>query len=1069
MTELATEPEAEAEEDKEEEEEEESLHDSVSEKLDGIFEGVSETVGDTRQAAVGGLSKGKRSTRTDESESSFTLDEEGNTTGTQELTQKGGAVGAGHHSKTDTGGVKGQVKTTNETELEGLAGAQWAAAFVKTADKDKLEAGIDVLAKAGAFGEARKKLAYRKGRLNAQMEAKGSGGAGVQGSLKGGASATKSTIPVIDRSFVSELELAIQIAVKAGLWADGEFNASASYGPLEASAFAKISALIGAELKMSGRAWVGVKEAGVEWEAEAFAGARVSGEAGVSVKLGPAELEASVEGEAMAGAEAKTSGNLKVGLKGVSAKVEAEAFAGAKAKVTGTAGFKIRGRTIVSVSGTAEVSVGAGATFKGEFTLENGVMRFGAELSASLGLGMGAGGGAMVDAGAIAKIIAADLREMSGSEGPVKSKSANFAREEIKDEVKADAIRQIGYNAVLDEFQLYAAKKTEEGDNVVKKDKVQKIINDAAIFHADKLKYREFDQGIKKAALEAFEGQVTGFATDGGMIREWGVITGAAVTKFKADAAAEAAQQKARDKLGSELAAYGATKLGEKKPTPVSKEEVQAIIAKHLPALRAAYQVTDTFGTLQNDTNAPVDRAVLQASDEFRAQWMKDLLTHQGGLIKTFEPLTQEEARKEAKDQADNVARAEALNAMGSALETYKAKVIADEKLSAPDLAIIQKHYNAAVKKAPDALNSAAGNRAAEAKITGSLAGLVSGVVVGGGSVSFRNVEGGLKKARDGQKAAADNAARTRAVDTFRANLAAYKEKMVAGGGSSLFGKAKTGLEVAEVKKALDLALKAVPGWAAWTDAQKDDFHVQLTTAAQEALGDALRTIILQAGQIRAFEPDNAKLLAAKDDRKLNGKKILTGGQEQDNDRRKLVADLVVPGLKTYSDKLRAAGQKSPTSPEAMPTQTRLTELITQGMKTVRADLLNSPVADKELTEHLRFLFPMITAVDVANMAITKIGVNPAYYSQRNEQLAVSTLGNQLLGVFTADLNGKVDLRRAEVQSLIYRSYPKAQGQPGHIVDKAMKLAVEAAITTVQEITIKDGVIQKFVEKKKAP
>jgi hypothetical protein len=1063
------ETEAEAEEEKEEEEEEESLHDTVGEKLDTIFEGVSDTISETRQGALNGLATGKGRSTTDESEGAYTLDEEGNTLGVQKLTQKGGAVGVGHHSQTDKGSIKGTAKKTDETELEGLAGAQWAAAFVTNADPKKLEAGVDLLAKAGAFGTARKKLAYRNGRFNAQMEAKGSGGAGVEGSLKAGATATKTNIPIVDKAFISELEAAIQIAVKVGFWVDGEFNASASYGPVTASAFAKASALIGAELKMSGRAWIGLKEAGVEWEAEAFAGAKVTGEAGASVKVGPAELEAKVEGEAMAGAEAKTSGNFKIGVKGVSAKVQAEAFAGAKAKVTGTAGFKIRGRTIVSVSGEVEVSAGAGGKVKGEFTLENGVMKFGAELSAALGLGAGAGFDAMIDAGALATIIAADLRELAGSEGPVKAKSPNFKREAITDETKAEAIRQIGYNAVLEEFQLYAAKKGEEGKNVVKKEKVQQIIKDAAIFNADKLKYVEYDEGMKQAAYEAFRGQVTYIDIQAGTIRGWDVVKGEDVAKFKASSAAFAAQEKAKEKLKTDLTSYGTKKVADKKKTPLAKAEVQEIIAKHLPALRSAYNVTDTFSG--ESANAPIDQAVLEASDELQAQWFNGFGVHQGGLIKRFEARTHDEVLKEAQDEKDDTARDTALAAMGKALTEYKAKVIADEKITAPDLAVIQKHYDAAAKKAPTAFGTAKGNAASIAQITESLSGLVSGVTVGGGRVTFRNVEGGIQKARGDAKKATTDAARSQAVDSFKANLTAYKEKMVAGGGFQLIGKPKISIEAKEVERVLGLAMKLVPGWASWTVEEKDEFDLSLTTAAQEAFGDILKYINIGGGALHVLDVDNAKLVSMKDDRKLNGTKVLTGGQEQDNDRRKLVADLVVPGLQKYGEQLKATGAKKPASSEAMPTEAGLAKRINDGMKTVRADLIGSPVADEELTWHLKDLFKMITDVEVKNMAITRIGVNPSYFSQKNEQKAVDGIVmDTLLPFVEAQLGTERDLRRAQVQSLVYKAYAKVQGQPGHIVDKAMVQVIGISLRdTVQEITIKDGVIQKFVEKKKTP
>lgn len=1065
MTELATEPEVEPEEDKEEEEEEESLHDTVSEKLDSIFESTAETIGDTRQAAVGGLSKGNRHTATNETESGYTLDESGQTDGRQTLTQKGAAVGVGHHSKTDTGGIKGQTQTKNETELEGHAGAQWAAAVVTKAKQDgTLEAGIDLLAKAGAFGTARKKLAYRKGRGSASMEAKGSGGAGIEASLKAGGTASTTKIPGVDRRFISDLEAAIQIAVKVGLWADGEFAAQANYGPIEAKAWGEVHALIGADLKMSGRAWVGLTEAGVEWEAEAFAGAKVSGKAGVSVALGPGELIAEVEGEAMAGAEAKTSGNLKIGLKGVSAKAKAEAFAGAKAKVTGTAGFKLRGRTIVSVSGTAEVSAGAGGSVEGEFTIENGVLRFGAGLSAVVGVGAGGKVDAMIDAGSLATIIAADLREMAGAEGPVSTTSPNFERTPLEDKTKAGVIEQIGYDAVIEEFQIYGARKGEQGKNVVKKEVVQQKIKDAAIFHADKLKYLEFDRGIERAAREAFAGQLIDFGVNAGNITAWNVVKGDAAATFKTDSKTGLARQKAQEQLGAELTAYGEKKIAAKVAQPVLQTEVQAIITKHLPALRTAYGVVGTAG----DQTA-LDQGVMEAADPLIERWFDEFNVHQGGLIKRFGVRAPDAVRAEVKDEKADAARGPILASLGRDLETYKAKLVADPAVSMADPAKLNQLYADAVKKAPSAFGSPEGEASIIAQFSKSFDGVISNIRVLGSKLVYSNVERGLKTVRDQANAKAADTARTRAVESFGANLTAYKEKMVAGaaGLSGVFGKARTGLDRAEIEKALALSIKGVDLGANPQEIMA--FDGRLKAAAQAALGDVLLDLGIVGGTVVSFKADDAKLAAAKSDRKQNGKKLLTGGQEQDNDRRKLVADLVVPGLQAYGEKLRAIGEKKPASPESMPTEAKLKEAIAKGIKTVRADLLGSPVADKELEWHLRREFPMITGLTVANMEITTIGVNPSYFTQKNEAKAVSLAVQTLVPVVSKEMGPSAELTRGQAQSLIYRVYPAVQGQPGHIVDQALMEVLGFALKGVEVIKIKDAVIEKFVVKKKGP
>jgi len=436
--------------------------------------------------------------------------------GRTETTDRKAQAGVGTSGGTSSDVFDGTTRTTSATKTEGFAGAEAACKTISKYSPGEVEHAVELMARAGAFGEASAKAAVERGKLKASAEGKATGKAGAEATLK-------ASVKVSEDLF-NALKATVEAGAMVGVEGSLQGKLAAGYGPLSASISGQLKAMAGAMAKAKASLDVGITHVYAEFEASAFAGAKVDGEAKVGIKLGDAEATAAIQGSAMAGAEAKVEGGFKIDLSGVEMSGKVEAFAGVKATAKGKTEFGYGGRTIFSASGKVGVSAGVGGKAGGEFSFRAGKLKISGDVALALGIGGEVGAEIEVDFYALALMIE-DLivKAFLTKKEQIERASPGVERTPIIDEALAAKTRQQGYDAYIKDFQAYDAKKAKQGDSGIKRERVQEILDNRWHSNKQQWQFAEFDEGIMRAAREAFGNKLTDIIVQGGQLRAFQV------------------------------------------------------------------------------------------------------------------------------------------------------------------------------------------------------------------------------------------------------------------------------------------------------------------------------------------------------------------------------------------------------------------------------------------------------------------------------------------------------------------------------------------------------------------
>jgi hypothetical protein len=977
----------------------------------------------------------------DKSERSYTTDAEGSVSGTQTETTKSTGAGVKASSKVESESFDGATAKQMSGEAETLVGAEAAIKILKVASADEIKIAVESLARAGAFGQAEMKAAIQRGKASASFGADASGGAGVQASME--------AMAKIDRSgLIPALEATFEAAIKAGVWGEAGFKADARIGPLALAVCARIDGFLGASAEVSAKAFANFKEGiGGEISGEAFVGARSSGSTTAELTLGPAQLEVGAEYDAMAGAKAEVSLKASVSLKGVSAEFSASAFAGAKFEAKAHGAIKIMGKKIVHAKGKISVSAGAGGEVEGVFEIKSGKLRIGGELAATLGVGGGAGGELELDFGALAEVIVAKVGELAmESDNPaIKEKSPDYVRTPLTDPAMQDKKRQIGYESVYEDFLAYANKKTMQGAQGIKKERVQAIIQNRGPILRPEFAYVETDQGIENAAKEAFKGMLKGIVVQHGYIRAFDVVPATEVAAHKTSKQQEEKWRAARDAVRDDFTKYCLKKSGTGE-NGIKQENVQSIITKHWKQLQDAFP------------GAEADDVVKFAAQGMKDQYLTEFEVVGGTITKFVAPATKAAGVKQAVQQdADTAARAVAIQALGAKLTAFRTKLIAKPNTTV-DKTELQKLITGATSKIKGQLAKPEVDTAINQQIMQSLDGIVESITITAGQVgALKEKAGGIDAARTQKASDSKQAAEQAAVGAFAAALEGYLDIKT--------GHGKNGLKAEQVQARFDRATSKVKEWASSGAAD-----VPMQEAARAALGPMLTTIEIKNGKVTKFISDEAAMTAAKTDRKANGKKRLEGGEEDDNTRRRMVADAVRSEFASYAGKVRAASDKAANTAGGVSAvkldKAKLQAIIDKRTKTVRPDVINA-VGDEALVVAAKNAFgPMIKDIEVKGLQITKLEVENNFATIAKAKREGSAAVIQAQADLTAELKTSAQSVKptlALVQAVINKHKGKFSGLPADEVDTALTMAVTNALrASIEEIEIVGAKVKKF-------
>lgn len=427
--------------------------------------------------------------------------------------------------------------TTTETSSKAFEGAGFAIQKITEADDTTLKEAFQVLARAGAFGEAaaKKQMETSSGStFTASGEA--SGFAGVEGEVI--------SVKVIDA--INGIQLLARATIKAGVGFDlkGALEAATIVGGIELKAKleGKLSGFAGvmAEAKgqLSFNAIDGLLASGRLY---AMAGAKSEGEVTVSVNAGDLGIDGGGKYEAIAGAEAEAAGKLQVSMEGISASGKLEAFAGAKVKASASASLKYKGRILIKVAGELEAQAGVGGSLEGEFSFQGGKLVIKGKLAAALGIGGGAGVALEVDFKEIGKVILEKMKEAFTKKVLDNRSIADQDRKPADDLTPEDKQKteQELYDAVFPYIKAYAAKKAKlvsstsllgnrKADHLVKRENIQEIIDNKIRKKGDlsqKLLYKFSDAVLERAVRDACGDQLkpNELIIQAGVIRAFGV------------------------------------------------------------------------------------------------------------------------------------------------------------------------------------------------------------------------------------------------------------------------------------------------------------------------------------------------------------------------------------------------------------------------------------------------------------------------------------------------------------------------------------------------------------------
>jgi hypothetical protein len=865
---------------------------------------------------------------------------------------------------------KGATRQSASAEAKGLAGARAAAQTLAVADQRELTAAVTALAQAGAFGDAGAKYDVKRGRAALEAHTKASGGVGVQ--ARGRAVAHVDLNPLLPT-----LVLFCEGAAQAGIWGDVEAGLRASYGKVIAEAKIKASGFAGvavdAKAAVFGNAIEGIG-ASVQASGKAGAEGKVVATQTIAIEgLGELEFEQGIL--AFAGAQARAKAKASISLTGVTLTAKASAFAGVKTSAWASVAGKLRGREVVKVGGTIGVSVGAGAEIGGSFSFQHGKLVIAGDLAAALKVGGNIGGTFELDVAALAtSILELVADQFNKSELKINKASPDYQREDVADEKSAEALEKAAYKAVIDLFDDYAVEVMDKihhdkltGPQSLDPARIQKIIQKAAVEGQLRSTYKETDRGIIAAASDAF-----GVISDGGGDKSKAVqglllypidvqalvvrsMQSAPPKQAKEQAtkyAEAAAARKARGALEKDLKEYG-TKKTRETASSMHQYGVQKIADKHWKELEKAFP--------NGQAASEAADAVVTTLGSFLGDPPVEVAFSPIGLITKFPSFdTRYEASRETRQQtAQNAEEKKVLavhEVLKSGLAGYKTQLIASTSKEPKD-----DQVNKLISKACSDIKSELNGphkdgirQGVQDLVRQELASLTTSVTFGGGitTTAIAWDAKALQDARDGKAADAAAAKRQAALNNLHAAVkATVRKKAKKGKGTGVEAIDTKWNVIAKLRTELPKAVTIVTGIDGKPKADKA-LDTELTDLINEALGGLFTlTVVDGAVPIAGISSMADNAVFAEQHRTEHAS--LKGGEEQDNARRRIVADALRKPFVSYSTQVRKAVSDKARGGTVKITgveKARLQAIIDKGLKSSLADVANA-VGDDALVD----------------------------------------------------------------------------------------------------------------------
>jgi hypothetical protein len=845
---------------------------------------------------------------------------------------------------------KGATRQEFSAEAKGLAGVRAAAKTLAVADDKELTAAVTALAQAGAFGEAGTRYDVKRGRAALAAWTKTSGGAGVQARGRAVASVDKNPLLPTAVAF-------FEGAVQAGIWADIEAGVQGSYGPLIARAKTKISGFAGAAAEAKGAVLASPLEGiGVMGQASAKAGAEGSITNNQTLAIeGLGELEFEQGAMVFAGAMAKAKGKATISLTGITLQGKASAFAGVKSSAWASVAGKIRGREVIKVGVTGGVSVGAGVAVGGTFSFQRGKLVLAGDIAAALKLGADMGGKLELDLAALGTAILQTVADQYNKEQlQIDMKGADWQREDLKDDAQATDKKKEAYRAAIDLFDDYAADVMTKvrsgkmkGTVCLDAGHLQKLVQKAAQQGGLRATYKETDRGIEEAARDAF-GELLDPAADPAIMVDALVIRSLrsrspAAAKKEADEYATLAEaKKARSALQRDLQEY-AGKKAKASATAAHRYTVQHLLTKHWKALSDAFPGAEAPTVAKDVVTATLGRFLMDDDGQV------DIEIDTEGEITRFPSIDARIARGEATraELADDATAAKfdvAKEKLGSQLQGYVAGLVAG-KNQKPDQQLVQRLFDNATSAIKGELLDGKDKermRGALLETLGTgLGRLADNYAFVGDSTKLQALgwnAAELAKARDGKAAETAAAKRQQELQRLTDSVSRRLQRGV-----------KSKRSPADVKfSILEALIDDVPRTAGrlrkldGANASPDAIDQDIHGAINGVLGDLFEVKVAH-GQI-TMDSINAHTDEAKyREQQRKAKATLTGGEEQDNARRKLVADAVREPFRTYATQVRGAIDREVADPgtaKVKPVEKqKLQNLIDKNLGRIRADV----------------------------------------------------------------------------------------------------------------------------------
>ncbi len=419
----------------------------------------------------------------------------------------------------------GKVVTTEVgSSSQGLTEYGSAVQKMVETDGSSIKEATRLLARAGAFGEAKaKKTLETSGGMVASAEGSASGFAGAELDAVSGT--------VIDA--IDGLTKFAKVSAKFGVGADlaGQAKLAKEIGgvELEAAVKAKLSGFAGAMAEAGGKLNYSATGMAMEGQAYAFAGAKAEGEVSASLRVGELGLEGIAGFKAMAGAEAEAQGKMEFGFDGVEVSGKAGCFAGTKVKAEAAAQLSYQGRVFLKLSGGAEASAGVGGEVEGTFSLKKGKLVIGGRLAATLGIGGGFNAQVEIDFGVIADMVGNKIRSILNRPEKLSGEPMEDSDRE-KDPEDQDKVIKKMKDAAFPSLKAYGMKKEQQfkqggwfgSKNLVKKERIQEIIDKKIRGpFSEEMKYPFTDAALEQICHEAFGHQYNSLKIKSGVITKF--------------------------------------------------------------------------------------------------------------------------------------------------------------------------------------------------------------------------------------------------------------------------------------------------------------------------------------------------------------------------------------------------------------------------------------------------------------------------------------------------------------------------------------------------------------------